>query len=211
MRANTLSKRRVRRIINCFATGLTAIDTSFKLKLHRNTVNKYYRQARVAIFEYQEEIFRKIDVSTIGQQYILSWHKNTGLCLGEVNQPNVLVFRVLAHNGSIFVLNEKSSKNIISDIQEDKQKPMAANSANMMQGEIAANSPKIINKFFIYSKEKLTKFYGVKLQYTYLYLKELEFRFNNHDTNLSELIWKIISLKEKQNTKKIDIRKTERG
>ena len=54
------------------------------------------------------------------------------------------------------------------------------------------------HRFYLYAKEKLTKFYGVKPQYTYLYLKELEFRFNNQDQNISSLCWKVISQYERK-------------
>ncbi|MBK8473321.1 MAG: hypothetical protein IPL33_14880 [Sphingobacteriales bacterium] len=38
----------------------------------------------------------------------------------------------------------------------------------------------------------MTKFYGVKEEYSYLYLKELTFRFNNRDKDVSQIIWKIL-------------------
>ncbi|HRI27045.1 MAG TPA: hypothetical protein PK715_03230, partial [Chitinophagales bacterium] len=43
-----------------------------------------------------------------------------------------------------------------------------------------------------YAKDKLTRFYGVKPEYTYLYLQELEFRFNTHESNLSNLLLKLL-------------------
>jgi transposase len=46
-----------------------------------------------------------------------------------------------------------------------------------------------IEGFWSYAKERLAKYHGVSPQKLYLYLKELEFRFNNRQAaNLSELI-----------------------
>ncbi len=46
--------------------------------------------------------------------------------------------------------------------------------------------------FLNYAKEKLAKFYGVKPEYIYLYMKELEFRFNNRNKDLGRIIMRIL-------------------
>ncbi|MBK8473319.1 MAG: hypothetical protein IPL33_14870 [Sphingobacteriales bacterium] len=54
---NGLSKYYIKKIIGCFADEFTATETSRKLKVNRNTVNKYYRIIREAIADYQEMLF----------------------------------------------------------------------------------------------------------------------------------------------------------
>ncbi|OWY20369.1 hypothetical protein C7N43_09705 [Sphingobacteriales bacterium UPWRP_1] len=209
MRTNNLSKRRVKRIVSCFASGLTAIDTSYKLKLHRNTVNKYYRQIREAIAEHETNEVKSLPIDKKSQLYPLLWHKNEGLCLTTEENSSVedlLVFGVTVHDGKVYVLN--SHDNAQTEIMPPKQlRPDAANlnsSVNATDSPalinadaILNNLPPLISRFFHYSKEKLIKFYGVKPQYTFLYLQELEFRFNNHDTNISNIIIKLLSEQEK--------------
>ena len=53
-----------------------------------------------------------------------------------------------------------------------------------------------IESFWSYVKNKLSKFYGIKPEYFYLYLKEYEFRFNNRNKNLEQLIFEILKRKK---------------
>ncbi|QQS31123.1 MAG: hypothetical protein IPM47_09475 [Sphingobacteriales bacterium] len=200
MKTNNLSKRRVRRIVNCFAAGLTAIDTSFKLKLHRNTINKYYRQIREAIAAYESERLGRLGMKIMPHNSCrILWHKNQGLCLNS-NQNNAeesLVFHLVNADEKIYVLPLDSSSNKLPNNSGSVPATNKVNNSGETDAEILAKFTPLANRFYHYSKEKLTKFYGVKPQYTFLYLQELEFRFNNHDTNISNLILKLLADQEK--------------
>ncbi len=199
MKTNNLSKRRVRRIVSCFAAGLTAIDTSFKLKLHRNTINKYYRQIREAIAEHETDRLNNIVVGTPDQTSKILWHKNQGLCLSTdtTGTNDVLAFYLVNIDEKIYVLQQgfyESHHTLQSGVDSISNNKTANSETD--EDALAQFSP-LANRFYHYSKEKLTKFYGVKPQYTFLYLQELEFRFNNHDTNISNLILKLLADQEK--------------
>lgn len=206
MKTNTLSKRRIRRIINCFASGLTAIDTAHKLKLHRNTVNKYYRLMRDAIVNNQEAILRN-HVETLDFKFPLIWHKNKGLSLNHIPEYDDILFFAIAIDSRnktyLKAVKETEGEAIAAQVLAQPQPTTASNdaSANLMEAqneEEQVDVPETVRRFYLYAKEKLTKFYGVKPQYTYLYLKELEFRFNNQDQNISSLCWKVISQYERK-------------
>ena len=51
-----------------------------------------------------------------------------------------------------------------------------------------------IESFWVFVKNKLTKFYGIHPKHFYLFLKEYEFRFNNRNQNINELLQKIINI-----------------
>ncbi|HRK25766.1 MAG TPA: hypothetical protein PK239_00625 [Chitinophagales bacterium] len=175
MRTSNLSKRRLKRIISCFAAGLTAIDTSYKLKLHRNTVNKYYRQIRESIAQHQLALKAQMPLLNKTEQYYkLLWHKNKGLCLQPENvaTSELMCFVVVAEGEHVFVFPENDDVNRSLPINEEDDS--------------------VVSRFFHYAKDKLTRFYGVKPEYTYLYLQELEFRFNTHESNLSNLLLKLL-------------------
>lgn len=202
MRTNNLSKRRVKRIVNCFASGLTAIDTSYKLKLHRNTINKYYRQIREAIANHESKLVHNISFNEQVETYRLLWHKNQGLCLSTElsNEADLLIFYMVLVDDKVYVINPD---NKLSHSNLFSLPPNAAGNKDQVSqnsgtdAEILRTFPPLATRFFHYSKEKLIKFYGVKPQYTYLYLQELEFRFNHHDTNISNLIIKLLTDQEK--------------
>ena len=193
---NGLSKYYIKKIIGCFAIEMTATETSKKLKVNRNTVNKYFRIIREAIADYQELQFRIYGPDNAEKKYF-SWHTNKGLIFNlEENAP---VYSLVSGNGRIFIqpeniddLVEKLGSNyveIINQLSGDEEPDYR------YAYQAAASSNKtsdIARGYFNYAKEKLTKFYGVKEQYTYLYLKELEFRYNNKDKDASRLIWKIL-------------------
>lgn len=184
MKLNSLSKHRIKKIINCFAAELTAIDTAQKLKIHRNTVNKYYRFIREAVAQYQEVQYL-ISSSTHAQDiYLLAWHRNTGLTLTPSNEATN--YNLLVAEGKIYIRQQ----------QADNPSPIVL--AEHQVGNLTTTPQNIAQYFYNYAKTRLTKFYGIRTQYADLYIKELAFRFNNQDSNLAALIWKIISQADKQ-------------
>lgn len=172
---NGLSKYYIKKLITCFAEELTATETSRKLKVNRNTVNKYYRIVRDAIADYQT-LQANMQVHVQGKHVTpFYWHKSSGISL--LHQPEAAVYNILSVNRQVFV------------------EAVAEQSTEIANGATAAatrTNNELSQSFFIYAKDKLTKFYGVKEQYTSLYLKELEFRFNNREKDVTKLILKIL-------------------
>lgn len=181
MKINSLSKQRIKKIVNCFAAELTAIDTANKLKIHRNTVNKYYRIIREMIAQHEEDTYKNYYASSGVTMYRLCWHKNTGLCLTP--DAEAIDYFVIAQHGKVHVAPENTVE------------PNALNPDG-----INAEDAVLVMFFYNYAKSKLIKFYGVRPQYTYLYLKELEFRFNNQDKNLAALVWKVVAQPSRSKT-----------
>lgn len=184
MKMNSLSKHRIKKIINCFAAELTAIDTAQKLKIHRNTVNKYYRFIREAIAQYQEVQLQSNLTADATERYFIAWHRNTGLTL--VPETDTMNYSLVVINSKVYVPAQKQGEtngNLLSE--------------NQVTENISPNQS-IAQYFYNYAKTKLTKFYGIRPQYADLYIKELEFRFNNQDSNLAALIWKVVSQTDKQ-------------
>lgn len=199
---NGLSKYYIKKIITSFSEEQTATDTSRKLKVNRNTVNKYYRMIREAVADYQEILLSGQTRNGNAHTYHLYWHKSTGLT--TLPSDDAIAFYLTLLNGKVYVeeKNMDKIKNLSGEgdaaaapkeelvvhelnIDAVEQKPLHARTGMDKSLELAY-------VFFIYAKEKLTKFYGVKEEYSYLYLKELEFRFNNRDKDLSQIVWKIL-------------------
>jgi len=199
MKTNTLSKRRIKRIVSCFASGLTAIDTAQKLKLHRNTINKYFRITREAIVTHQQNQNSSAYWSDLESIYYLGWNKNKGLCV-DIQQPGTLIFAVQNKDGLVYVqqvddeITIKRLQTAAIDTKGDDSNTAIHFLPVEKNGELLRiAAPPTIESFYNYAKEKLTKFYGVKPQYTLLYLKELEYRFNNRDKSIANITWKIVA------------------
>jgi len=178
---------------------MTATETCRKLKINRNTVNKYYRIIRGAVANYQEVQYQIQTFSSSSQVHYFSWSKNKGLT------PNIQegsqTFLLATNKDKVFV--DTVDADTLEEIKEQLEAKEVTNENENADKELsplsfehfhhrAGKKLDISIRFFNYAKDKLTKFYGVKSEYTYLYLKELEFRFNNQGKDLSKLIWKIL-------------------
>ncbi len=194
---NGLSKYYIKKLISCFSNEMTATETSRKLKVNRNTVNKYYRIIREAVADYQElQLQYHKNASDSEAQYLFGWHKNQGLIFDQ-NEADAL-FKLSVGNAKTFVeaMDIPGAESETEEGKEGEVKQLTAAEAlaNALQDASAEELSKLntIESFLTYAKEKLTKFYGVKEEYAYLYLKELEFRFNNRNKDLAQLIWRIL-------------------
>lgn len=200
---NGLSKYYIKKIISCFADEMTATETSRKLKVNRNTVNKYYRIIREAIADYQNTLFCGQPKTGLTSLYYLYWHRSNGIT--TLYDDTAITFYVAPLNGRAYIGSEEDEKPVFGDGKQDPMLPpslelialdefdeprMHLSAKNQAAGNV--KSMDLAYHFYLYAKEKLTKFYGVKEEYSLLYLKELEFRFNNRDKDLSQIIWKIL-------------------
>lgn len=206
LKMNGLSKYYIKKIINCFALEITATETSKKLKVNRNTVNKYYRMIREAIADYQEVQSKITSLHSSDKNYFFGWHTNQGLIYTP--QEDAQMFSLSIQAGKVFIkletVDELKYNKSITDLANEGSEPSSAEDSTQKRQPDSAASVKDAQphfeklgnepafNFFMYAKQKLIKFYGVKEEYTYLYLKELEFRFNNYGRDLSNLILRIL-------------------
>ena len=194
MKMNGLSKYYIKKIINCFADEMTATATSRKLKINRNTVNKYFKKIRLAVADYQELRGSNVSLNAArSNATYFSWYKNKGICF---ESEDTSAYQLLQREDKVYVnpnLAEilASTKEVVAnEVSEDTE------SGHLLTEEEKEEVEKTLSEtardFHQYAKEKLAKFYGVKSDHIYLYLKELEFRFNNQDKDTSKIIWKIL-------------------
>lgn len=203
---NGLSKYYIKKIISCFALEITATETAKKLKVNRNTVNKYFRIIREALLEYQMLQLKNLSMNTSDKQYLFGWHKNDGLVYSPVEDAQM--FSLITNSGKVFIKQEPAnfsknttesvhlplveSGNIPAESSNGKNPiPNTSTGKEIFKGYLTGTNDPAFH-FFMYAKQKLLKFYGVKEEYTYLYLKELEFRFNHTGRDLSNLILKLL-------------------
>lgn len=194
MKMNGLSKYYIKKIINCFADEMTATATSRKLKINRNTVNKYFKKIRLAVADYQELRGSNVVLNaTRSNAAYFSWYKNRGICFEPEDSS---AFQLIEREDKVFVNPNMAevlaaTKEVIAiEAFEDTEAGHALTEDEMEQ--IESDLSDTAKDFHQYAREKLAKFYGVKSDHIYLYLKELEFRFNNQGKDTSKIIWKIL-------------------
>ncbi|MBK6610113.1 MAG: hypothetical protein IPI59_03565 [Sphingobacteriales bacterium] len=184
---NGLSKYYIFKIVNSFAEELTATEAAQKLDINRNTVNKYYRFIREAIASYQQLQFDYFVASTMPSRpplFLMGWHTNLGF-LSDLSNAHA-TYAVYADHEKVHIVK------LPSDVKQLNNLPGIAD----IKPEILINGKKAsfenARKFVSYARENLMRFYGVKIEYSELYLKELAFRYNYKDKDISKLIQRIL-------------------
>jgi transposase-like protein len=213
MKNKPLTKYKKRKIIDCFSLELTATQTADFLKINRNTINRYFMLTRKSIADYQKKTNPVFDGEVeLDESYFGGRHKGN---IGRSVKSKIPVFGILKRNGIVYtqIVPDVSARTLKTIVKQKVREgsTIFSDSWRSYDGLIlygyehfrinhhltfvdnTKNHINGIESFWSYAKMKLTKFYGIKPKYFYLYLKEQEFRFNNRDKNLSNLIWNIFT------------------
>lgn len=211
MKNKPLSNYKIKKIIECFSLELTATQAAKLLSINRNTINKYYHQIRTAIAYHQQQQIKHFEGEIeLDESYFGGRHKGN---IGRSVKSKIPVFGILKRNGKVFTqivpdVSSRTLKTIIkskvktgSIIYSDSWRSYDGLVFDGFEHYRINHSFNYVNEqnhhingiesFWSFAKTKLTKFYGIKPRFFYLYLKECEFRFNNRNQNISLLIWKI--------------------
>ena len=215
MPRNKLSRYYQRKIISCFALELTATQTARLLNINRNTINRYYRLLRELIAAYEEQAMKPFAGEVeLDESYFGGYHKGN---IGRSVKSKIPVFGILKRNGKVYTqivpdVSARTLKTIIkhrvsqgSTIFSDSWKSYDGlvfdgyEHVRINHGEsfveLKRNHINGIESFWSYVKNKLSKFYGIKPERFYLYLKEYEFRFNNRHHTIEQLLRNLVNKK----------------
>nr|WP_298657140.1 IS1595 family transposase [uncultured Flavobacterium sp.] len=204
MTKNKLSKYKQKKIIHCFSNELTATQTAKLLGINRNTINRYYTQFRHRIVAHQQEenklLFGEIELD---ESYFGGHHNGA---VGRSVKSKIPVFGILKRQGKVYTqivpdVSKKTLQTIIK--QRVKQGSVLYSDSWKSYDGLVINGYHhyrinhtthfVLNKknhingiesFWSYMKNKLAKFYGIRSQDFYLYLKEYECRFNHRNENI---------------------------
>ena len=211
MNNKPLSRYKLLKICECFSLELTATQTANLLTLNRKTVNRYYRLIREAIWVVQlleqQQFAGHIELD---ESYFGGYRKGLK---GRSTKQKIPVFGMLKRGGKVYtqiVPDVKSStlRKIIQDrttlesvlysdgfasydgLVLDGYEHLRVNHRyELVNGRAHING---IESFWSFAKQKLSKFYGIRPKDFHLYLKEMEFRFNNRaagHSHVKKLIW----------------------
>lgn len=170
-------------IIKLFELELTAIQTSKELDLNKTTVQRIYTKIREAITLVNPNAnTSNSNLKDTSNAFIIEIeHGIVNITLASVGDQNTrdlfTVKRTRVPNKEALF---KFYHNSISARKID-------NKLNDM--------PTIQNHFWRYANHKLRNFRGTKLKSLYLFLKEIEFRYNNQSDLFNQLTKKIAEFK----------------
>ena len=208
-----ISEGKFREIVKLFCADLNATDSSKLCNVSRVSVTKIFYEIRIRIFDLQESLNTEkvsgeveLDESYFGARRIRGKR-------GRGAKGKTVVFGLLKRNGKVYTqIVEKVDRKELLPIIKGKILEDATiytdgwKSYNglITQGykhyrifhshnEFARGKNHIngIESFWAYAKRRLIKFNGTKDNF-YLHLKETEFRFNNRQNNIYNLVLKLI-------------------
>lgn len=214
IRNSKLRTSKIRKIIKCFALGLTSVQTAKYVGVNRHTVDRIFQIIREKIAHYQEatqDLFHgevELDESYFGGKRKYERGRST--------KSKIPVFGLLKRKGKVYtqIVPDVSRKTLMKIVRTkvvpdsvvytdswrsydsliidgykhfriNHSKHFARSKRNHING---------IESFWSYAKRKLIKHYGIPPKRFYFYLKEQEFRFNHRKhQNLAKLIEKILT------------------
>lgn len=212
-----LSTFKIKKIISTFCADVDASKASLLLGINRNTINKYYKEFRLAIYAYQMNEFEKIfgeaeiDESYFGGRRKRGYRGKLKKGRGTLKQP---VFGILKRNGRVYteiVPNcKKSTLQTIIQGQIDNSTIIYSDKWRGYDGLVAVGYDRHfrvnhgenefsqkngihingIENFWSFSKRRLSKFNGVKKNFE-LHLKECEWRYGKTFDTMKKELWEI--------------------
>jgi transposase len=209
-----ISDKKIREILEYFSLDFTATNTAKISGVSRQTINKYYDYFRkVILFSLQknenvpENGTFELDESYFGAKRVRGKR-------GRGAAGKTPVFGLLKRDGEVYVqIVENCSKEQLMPIIQGKilegstinTDGWKAYDGLILNGydhyrvfhshnEFARGKSHVngIEAFWSYCKRRLSKFNGMKNDKFILHLKECEFRYNNKDKNLYNILLKMI-------------------
>jgi len=210
------SLRKLRRdleVLRYFSLELSANRVAKELGLNYRTVQDRYMSFRERIARYSVENFRKLSGELeIDETYFGGKRKGPR---GRGARNKVVVFGILERNGKVYTTTvpDVTAPTLMAEIEAKTEKGSvyytdcfkSYKSLKQYGKHCKINKEKAFAKgrnhvnglegFWSFAKERFHKYHGIKKQNYPLYLKEMEFRFNNRNTNIFNKLITIIYTK----------------
>jgi transposase-like protein len=212
-RWSKIQERKFRQIVRYFALDFTASDVAQLTRLTRKTVTTIFLKIRIRIAEecerqspYSGEV--EVDESYFGARRVRGKR-------GRGASGKTIVFGIFKRNGCVYteIVPDCRKRTLQAVIRGRVELGTAINSdgwrgydglvdvgyskhfrVNHGENEFVRDTHHVngIESFWSYAKRRLQKFNGVPNRTFYLHLKECEYRFNNRNKNLSQLLLKLL-------------------
>ena len=206
-----LANRQINKLIEFFVLEVSAIKAAKSLLIHRHTAERIYQRIRLCLARECEKEGPFAGEVEIDESYFGGKRKGHR---GRGAAGKVPVFGVLKRNGKVYTqIVEDVSRETLRRIIRTKIIPetiIYSDSFRSYDGLVLDGfrhyrinhdysfSTKLrnhingIENFWSFAKNKLKRYYGINRKYFYLFLKEMEFRFNHRNDDLARKIKQIL-------------------
>lgn len=180
-----ISEAKFRELVRFFSLDLTALQIAELTGLNRNTVNRYLTEIRKKITGYTEATSpvsiippsKKVE-EVVDQYLILIKEEGAEIFTEVINKSNHDVFR-----------QAEDQYDLMIDLETGKHHSVGGDKNH---GDSSKRKLNRIKSFWGNVKFRLSKFKGIHSSTFRLHLKECEFRYNNRNEDLYQLLLKIL-------------------
>lgn len=198
------------RLVEFFCLGVPAYRLRFQVPLNRKTVQRWYHEMRLSIYHMMTQELSKLN-GIIEMDETMFGGRRPGK-RGWGAEGKVLVFGMYKRNGLVvtFPVSSRSRKELLPLISSHTKTGSlyytddwhAYASLSVKGNHVVVTKEKSVPKgrshinsiegFWSYAKHWLYQYRGVPKDNFPLYLKEIEWRFNNRTVNLVPLLRKML-------------------
>jgi transposase len=186
-----ISESKFKEIVRYFAVDLNAIQISELTRLNRNTVNRYLNEIRQKIDKYCVSVsaFKRfnipVEMTDNSKTFIVLIREHShGIAadLFHINSNNSLTkedwIKLYGNTGYDLMINLDSGSHFFLSTKDDPK-----------TYRIRLNR---LENFWSTAKSRLAKFKGLHPSTLRFHVRECEFRFNNRDKDINQLLLKIL-------------------
>ena len=206
--------RRDLEILHYFSLELSANRAANELGVSYKTVRSQYMLFRLRLAEHLEENFRKLRGELEIDETYFGGKRKGKRGRGAFNK--VVVFGILERNGKVYttVVPDVKAETLLQEIRDKTEKGSvyytdcfkSYKSLKQYGKHHRINKEKAFAKgrthinglegFWSFAKERFHKYHGINKDNYPLYLKEMEFRFNNRNSEIFKEMLQIIYQKQ---------------
>lgn len=203
----------IARLLFLFALGVPAYRIRFYVSISLRTVERTFRIFRQAMYDSTLDELKQLKLSGRLEMYEALFGGHRKGKRGWRAEGKTMVFGIYQRNGKVvtFPVSDRRYDTLMPLIEKHTKKGLlyytddhTAYASLKLRGKhkvIAHGMEEYVKKdahingiegFWSYAKIRLYHYRGVPRQYFHLYLKEIEFRFNNRDRNLFHVLAKLL-------------------
>jgi transposase len=211
IKGSKLTNKQIGRIIDYFALEVPAVKAARILRINRHTADRVYNFIRGVLASECEKESPLREAHTPQGSYWISEPQEEAADATPITNP---VFGIIMHNGRAYtrIVDDITGETVNSIIRTRVVPEHALHSEsfrlfdalvfngnkhlriprNKEYGGGEKNRSAGADNFWGFVKTKLKRYYGVSRPHFYLYLKEMEFRYNHRKEELQSIIRKIV-------------------
>jgi len=185
MKNKPLSIYKKKKLIEAFCDELTATQAAHRLNLDRNTVNKYFKRIRECIAGYREYQKMKLMITALSGSDVQIQSVSKRLTATNANENGIPV-RIMCLEGQLLTDLESRTNGTPSKYMMNVSNYFENNGHHNVNGKNGHDLDchdlsKIADEFHDFTTARFKKFFGIRNEYAYLFVKEAEFVYNEKE------------------------------